>query len=209
MRIDEILCKKQLDVEIFLDDVHSSQNNSAILRSCDAVGVLNVYYASRNNQDIKIHKTITQGSHRWVSRERIEYTQRVSFTENKKAQGKQVIVTAPDKQAISFRKVDFCKPTLLIVGNEKNGVSPEILALADERVSIPMMGMAQSLNVSVATAIILYEIQRQREEASMYTKPQLSKKERDKIKNIWLYRDSIARRSKGEISVSQKPWLDW
>ena len=208
-RIDEILRCKQPDLQIFLDDVHSSQNNSAILRSADAVGVLSLYYSCRDDLDVKIHKTITQGAHRWVGRERVDYDQRVDLIKSKRAEGMQVIVTALDDHAVSFREVDFTKPTLLVVGNEKEGVSQEVIALADQTIIIPMMGMVQSLNVSVATAITLYEAQRQREEAGMYAQSRLSEDEIAEIKDAWLYRDSVARRSKGDIPTKAKLWEDW
>jgi len=208
-RIDEILRRKQPDLQIFLDDVHSSQNNSAILRSADAVGVLSLYYSNRDDLDVKIHKTITQGAHRWVARERIDYVKRVDFIKAKRAEGMQVIVTALDGQAVGFRKVDFTKPTLLVVGNEKEGVSEDVIALADQTIIIPMMGMVQSLNVSVATAITLYEAQRQRETAGMYAQSRLSEEEIAEIKDTWLYRDSVARRSKGALPTKIKLWEDW
>ena len=208
-RIDEILRRKQPDLQIFLDDVHSSQNNSAILRSADAVGVLSLYYSNRDDLDVKIHKTITQGAHRWVGRERVDYDQRVDMIKSKRSEGMQVIVTALDDRAVSFREVDFTKPTLLVVGNEKEGVSQEVIALADQTIIIPMMGMVQSLNVSVATAITLYEAQRQREEAGMYAQNRLSEEEIAEIKDAWLYRDSVARRSKGNIPTKPKLWEDW
>jgi tRNA (guanosine-2'-O-)-methyltransferase len=208
-RIEEILRRKQPDLQLFLDDVHSSQNNSAIMRSADAVGVLHLFYSGRDDQDVKIHKTITQGAHRWVSRERITYNERVTFVRKKQAEGMQVIVTALDADAVSFREVDFTRPTLLVVGNEKNGVSQELISIADQTIVIPMMGMVQSLNVSVATAITLYEAQRQRDNAGMYDTPRLTAKEIEQIKDAWLYRDSVARRSKGEIPTTGKLWLDW
>ncbi len=208
-RIDEILRRKQPDLQIFLDDVHSSQNNSAILRSADAVGVLSLYYSCRDDLDVKIHKTIAQGAHRWVSRERVDYDQRMDLINSKRSEGMQVIVTALDDHAVSFREVDFTKPTLLVVGNEKEGVSQEVTALADQTIIIPMMGMVQSLNVSVATAITLYEAQRQREEAGMYAQSRLSEDEIAEIKDAWLYRDSVARRSKGNIPTKAKLWEDW
>lgn len=92
-------------------------------------------------------------------------------------------------------------PTIIIVGNEKDGVSKEVLALADKTILIPMKGMVQSLNVSVATALILYEAQRQLEINGNYKEPQLLEKERTKIKEGWIFRDTVARRSKGRIAL--------
>ena len=87
------------------------------------------------------------------------------------------------------------------MGNEKEGVSDEIIAEATDVIVIPMEGMVQSLNVSVATALILYEAQRQLENAGMYNTPQISLEKRESIKADWVYRDTIARRSKGQIAL--------
>ena len=87
------------------------------------------------------------------------------------------------------------------MGNEKEGVSPEVIEMADEVIIIPMLGMAQSLNVSVATALILYEAQRQLENAGRYDTPLLSPEKADEIKAAWIYRDTVARRSNGQIAL--------
>ncbi len=200
-RIDNTLRYKQPTLQVFLDDVHSSQNLSAILRSCDGVGVLDLYYHTSENRDLRIHKTITQGAHHWINRMRVESDKRAYFLKAKQKNGYQVIVTHLNKKAVGYREVDYTKPTVIVVGNEKEGVSEEIIALADEVVIIPMQGMVQSLNVSVATALLLYEVQRQREKAGQYSEPQLSPIEREKIKEAWIYRDTIVRRSKGKINL--------
>ena len=159
-RIDDILLHKQPSLQLFLDDVHNSQNLSAILRSCDGVGVLDLYYSTVNDKDLRIHKTITQGAHHWVNRQRIVQNERCQFLKEKQEKGFQVVVTYFSENAVSFRTVDYSKPTILVMGNEKEGVSSEIVALADVVVIIPMQGMVQSLNVSVAAALILYEAER-------------------------------------------------
>jgi len=200
-RIDDSLSRKQPSLQIMLDNVHSSQNLSAIIRSCDAVGVLDIYYSTKENETLRIHKTITQGAHRWTRRYRMNDVDKVAFLKEKKAQGFQVVVTHLEERAVSFRDIDYSKPTLLVMGNEKEGVSPEVIEIADEIIIIPMQGMVQSLNVSVATALILYEAQRQLENAGRYDEPILSEKEREEIKAAWIYRDTVARRSKGQIPL--------
>ena len=203
-RIDESLLRKQPTLQVMLDNVHSSQNLSAIIRSCDAVGVLDIYYTTKENESLRIHKTITQGAHRWTHRYRINYDHKVKFLKQKKAQGFQVVVTHLEERAVSFRQIDYTKPTLLVMGNEKDGVSSEIVEMADEVIIIPMQGMVQSLNVSVATALILYEAERQLENAGRYNTPLLSEDKRDEIKAAWVYRDTIARKSKGQIPLEFK-----
>jgi len=200
-RIEEILLRKQPTLQVMLDGVHSSQNLSAILRTCDGAGVLHFYYNTQENRDLRIHKTITQGAHRWVERMRIDNEDRVHFLQQKQKEGFQIVVTHLEQRAVSFREVDYTKPTILVMGNEKEGVSSEVAALADEVIIIPMQGMVQSLNVSVATALILYEAERQLENAGSYAVPQLSNEQRENMRDAWLYRDVIARRSKGKIPL--------
>jgi len=200
-RIDTLLSRKQPMFQVMLDNVHSSQNLSAIIRSSDAVGVLDIYYSTKKNESLRIHKTITQGAHRWTHRYRMHDAHKAAFLQQKKAQGFQIVVTHLEERAVSFRDIDYTKPTLLVMGNEKEGVSAEVIAEADEVIIIPMQGMVQSLNVSVATALILYEAQRQLENAGRYDSPVLSPEKREEIKAAWVYRDTIARRSKGEIAL--------
>jgi len=200
-RIDDSLSRKQPTLQVMLDNVHSSQNLSAIIRSSDAVGVLDIYYSTKENETLRIHKTITQGAHRWTHRHRMNDADKVSFLKQKKGEGFQIVVTHLESRAVSFREVDYAKPTLLVMGNEKEGVSPEVIAQADEVIIIPMQGMVQSLNVSVATALILYEAQRQLENAGRYDTPQISLEKREEIKEAWVYRDTVARRSKGQIAL--------
>jgi len=206
-RIKEILTRKQPLLQVMLDNVHSSQNLSAIIRSSDAVGVLDIYYSTKEDETLRIHKTITQGAHRWTHRYRINDRDKVAFLKQKKSEGFQVVVTHLEERAISFREVDYTKPTLLVMGNEKEGVSPEVIAQADKIIIIPMQGMVQSLNVSVATALILYEAQRQLENSGCYDTPRLSMDKREEIKNDWIYRDTIARKSKGQIPLEFKEEL--
>jgi len=200
-RIDDALTRKQPTLQVMLDNVHSSQNLSAVIRSADAVGVLDIYYSTKVNETLRIHKTITQGAHRWTHRYRMNDADKVAFLKQKKEQGFQVVVTHLEERALSYREIDYTKPTLLVMGNEKEGVSPEVIAHADEVIIIPMQGMVQSLNVSVATALILYEAQRQLENAGRYDTPQISLEKREEIKEAWVYRDTIARRSKGQIAL--------
>ena len=203
-RIDNLLSKKQPDLQVMLDNVHSSQNLSAIIRSADAVGILDIYYSTKENESLRIHKTITQGAHRWTHRYRLNDDYKVAFLKEKKKQGFQVVVTHLEDRAVSFRQIDYTKPTLLVMGNEKDGVSAEIVNLADEVIIIPMQGMVQSLNVSVATGLVLYEAQRQLEDAGRYDTSTLTHEKKEEIKAEWIYRDTIARKSKGQISSEFK-----
>ena len=113
------------------------------------------------------------------------------FYRNLKQQWYQIVVTSLEKDSIDFRKVDYTKPTLIVVWNELDWISEESRKYADYKVIIPMYWMVQSLNVSVATAVILYEAQRQREEAWFYSKPTFPQNLIDEILKKWAYYDII------------------
>ncbi|MNY10968.1 tRNA (guanosine(18)-2'-O)-methyltransferase [compost metagenome] len=85
-----------------------------------------------------------------------------------KAAGMQILATHLSDKAVDFREIDYTRPTCILMGQEKTGITQEALDLADRDIIIPMIGMVQSLNVSVASALILYEAQRQRQNAGMY-----------------------------------------
>ncbi len=201
--MDRVLSLKQPSLKLFLDNIHDSHNLSAIVRSCDGVGILELYYTHHDNTHFRTHKTITQGAHRWVNRFKINENEKVQFLKQKQAEGFQILVTHLDEDAVTFTEVDYTLPTVIIVGNEKEGVSKELIMIADKTIKIPMQGMVQSLNVSVATALVLYEAQRQREVAGMYASPQLSLTKREEMKKMWIYRDTVARRSKGHIKLTE------
>ena len=91
------------------------------------------------------------------------------------------------EDAVDFRTIDYTQPTVLLVGSELFGVSEQAAQSSDQHIIIPMLGMVQSLNVSVATAIILYEAQRQRELAGFYKERQLDDSQCEFLRFAWLH----------------------
>ncbi|NPA57879.1 MAG: tRNA (guanine-N2)-dimethyltransferase [Aquificae bacterium] len=198
-RIKKVLEKRQKDLQVFSDNITNPHNFSAILRTCDAVGVLNLYYTYYGEEEL-INQQITMGSHKWVFYRKVE--DRETFLKKKKEEGYQIVATYLSDSSIHFREVDYTVPTLIVVGNEIEGVDRQVLEYADKQIVIPMYGMAQSLNVSVATGIILYEAQRQREEKGMYDRPTLSQEEMERIIKKWSVDDVISQK-KMESSLKQ------
>jgi len=192
-KIRKVLEKRQKNLQVFTDDVKNQHNFSAILRTCDATGVLYMYYRF-SGQGSLINEEITMGSHKWVIHQEVESIDK--FFKQKKEEGFQILATYLSEDSVDFRSIDYTKPTLLVVGNEVQGVSNEVLKYADKKIIIPMYGMAQSLNVSVATAVILYEAQRQRAEKGMYDTPSLSEKEIKQIIKKWAVDDVIKQKMK-------------
>jgi tRNA (guanosine-2'-O-)-methyltransferase len=193
-RLVEILLRRQKDLILFSENVKNEHNFSAIIRTCDAVGVLNIYYTYDGNKTKIYNEHITMGSHKWVFLHRVENA--VETLKGFKEKGFQVVATRLVGNSIHYREVDYTKPTVIVVGNELQGVSEEVASVADYNVVIPMYGMAQSLNVSVATAVILYEAERQRSAKGFYDKPQLSLEEIKQILQKWAYEDVILDRKR-------------
>jgi tRNA (guanosine-2'-O-)-methyltransferase len=104
-----------------------------------------------------------------------------------KGRGFRVLAAHPGPDAVDVRDADFTEPTALMMGAELLGLSAEALALADQRISIPMVGMAQSFNVSVATALLLFEAFRQREAAGMYDESRIDPEDSERILFEWAY----------------------
>ena len=176
-RINDMLALRQTDLTVLLEEVHKPHNVSAIIRSCDAVGVQNVHTVWF--EKVATIRPISMGAHDWIdihSHRTVE-----DAITQLKGEGKQVLVTHLSDTAIDFRAVDYTKPTAIIFGQERFGATEQAIAQADQDIVIPMMGMTQSLNVSVAAALILYEAQRQRQDAGMYQNTQLPEALRQRI----------------------------
>lgn len=168
--IQRMLHHRQTDLTVCLEDVHKAHNVSAIIRSCDAVGINRIHGVYEEPADLK--KPTSMGSHNWVYS-----TQHTSISDaitHLKQQKMQILVTHLADDAIDFREIDYTQPTAIVLGQEKTGVTQEAVDLADQKIVIPMVGIVQSLNVSVAAALILYEAQRQRQKAGLYDIKHLS-----------------------------------
>lgn len=184
-RVVEVLNARQPDLTVVLDGVHKPHNLSAIVRTCDAVGVLDVHAVQRDGVKLPVLNGTAQGSGRWVRVQR-----HPSFAEAHgllKQQGYQTLAAHLSDQAVDFRSIDFTQPTAVILGAEKFGVDERTADLVDRHIIIPMHGMVESLNVSVANALILYEAQTQRERAAMYDASRLPDGEYQSLLFQWLH----------------------
>ncbi|WP_371862146.1 TrmH family RNA methyltransferase [Meiothermus hypogaeus] len=198
-----VLDKRQPDLTVLLERVHKPHNFSAILRSCDAVGVLEAYAipAKHGIPDLdepeglslqgKTYNETSGSAAKWVGLHLHEDT--VSAFTHLKARGFQVLAAHFSERAVDYRVADYTRPTCILLGTEKWGVSPEAAELSDGHIQIPMMGMVQSLNVSVAAAVILFEAQRQRIQAGFYEQPRLSPEHYEAVLRSWVARHERGR----------------
>ncbi len=167
-RIKQVLQHRQDDICVVLDETHKVHNLSAIMRTCDAVGVPAMHAVETNDQAMRTYRATAQGSQCWVSLYIHEKTQKKALINMVKSQGKKILAAHFSNTAVDFTTIDFSQPFALVMGAEKHGVSHEMAQLADAHIIVPMHGMVASLSVSVACAIILYEMQRQRRYKKMY-----------------------------------------
>lgn len=177
-RINAMLDQRQPDLTVCMEGVHKNHNLAAVVRTADAIGVSDVH-AIWKNETMRVSGGSAAGSQNWIDVH--NYTATEDAIGELKKQGMQVLVTNLSDTAVDFREIDYTKPTAIILGQEKFGASEQALALADQDIIIPMVGMVQSLNVSVACSVVLYEAQRQRQAAGLYNKPRISHERRQRM----------------------------
>tara|TARA_B100001094_G_C18195006_1_gene810122 strand:- start:3757 stop:4440 length:684 start_codon:yes stop_codon:yes gene_type:complete len=170
-RITAMLNNRQVDLTVCLEMVHKSNNLAAIVRTADAVGVHQVHTIWPQKK-MRISGHTATGSQKWVDIQ--AHTSTDEAIAQLRTQNMQIVVTHLSDASVDYRSIDYTKPTAILMGQEKHGITEEALEQADHQVIIPMVGMVQSLNVSVATALILYEAQQQRKKAQMYGACQLN-----------------------------------
>jgi tRNA (guanosine-2'-O-)-methyltransferase len=187
-RIRSVLSRRQPDLTVVLENIHDPHNVSAILRSCDAVGVLRAHavYTVEEPPAGAFARQTSASAAKWVDVER--HVSVVACYETLREAGFQILVTSLGPDSRSLDEWDLTAPTALILGNEMRGVSAEAREQADGAIAIPMMGMVQSLNVSVACAVCLYEAHRQRWAAGAYDEAKLDAAALLTLEEDWLRR---------------------
>ncbi len=172
-RLQKILSlveKRQHDLTVVLENVHDPHNISAVLRTCDAVGVgeLHILYTDPKLQRrrYKPGKRTSSGSKKWVKIHR--YLDLDQCVKELRKRYHRILVTHLGVAARDLYAYDLTTSTALVFGNEHDGVSAAFTAVADGTMHIPQVGMVDSLNISVACAVVLYEAFRQRRDREMY-----------------------------------------
>lgn len=182
-RLRAALDRRQPDLTVVMDRTHKSHNIAAVMRTADAVGIHRIHAVAV--QELPRHHMIAGGVSKWVRIRRHEAL--VPALGELTREGFALAVAHVDDQALDYREVDYTRPTAIVLGRELHGVAPEALEHAAVRIAIPMQGLVESLNVSVAAALILFEARRQREAAGMYRGPRLPAGEYERTLFEWAY----------------------
>lgn len=184
-KFQQVLSQRQADLAIVMENVHDPHNISAVMRTCDAVGIQDIYVI---NSVIPKHAYFgpksSSSAAKWLSIH--QFTSIEECIPVLKAKYQKIYTTHLSTDAVDLYAVDFAKESIaLVFGNEHDGVSEEMRNHADGNIIIPQVGMIKSLNISVACAISIYEAYRQKKNAGHYDQPSLSEERMAEITEVW------------------------
>lgn len=183
-----VIARRQPDLTVVLENVHDPHNIAAVLRSCDAVGAMTVHVVMTRepNATKKFSRKVSGSAAKWI--EVVEHDSIEDCYRVLRQGGFQVLATALGKESVDLYHADMVQPVALVLGNEMDGLSDAAIDGADRTVFIPMMGMVESVNISVAASVALFEALRQRLAAGRYAEPQLDEGTRAQMLVDWLKR---------------------
>lgn len=183
-KFKNVIGKRQPDLTVVLENVHDPHNISAVLRTCDAVGIQEIYVIDTvHPKPKKYGKKSSSSAIKWVDIN--FYNNQETCMKELKRKYEKIYATKLTKTSTSLFRLDLTGSTALLFGNEKDGLTDEILAYTDGNFVIPQVGMIPSLNISVACAIALYEAYRQRTQQGMYDSQKLSAEAYEAIFQKW------------------------
>ena len=183
-RLTSVLNKRQPDLTVVLENVFDPHNISAVMRTCDAVGIQDIFIL---NTKIPPHKKwgakSSSSAAKWLSIHQFTNADEC-FTELRKRY-KKIYTTHLSTDAVGLHELNLTEPVALVFGNEHSGVSEEIIAMADGNFIIPQVGIIKSLNISVACAVSLYEAYRQKNNAGHYAQSKLEGERLEGLREEW------------------------
>ncbi|MCX6318305.1 MAG: RNA methyltransferase [Bacteroidetes bacterium] len=183
-RLTAVLDKRQSNITVVLENVFDPHNISAVMRTADAVGLQDIYIL---NTKIPRHKKwgakSSSSAAKWLTIHQFDNAEEC-FSSLRKSYST-ILTTHLSSDAVSLHQLDLTQSIALVFGNEHSGVSEEIRALADGNFIIPQVGIIQSLNISVACAVTLYEAFRQKTNAGHYEKRGLDEQRYTKLQEEW------------------------
>lgn len=183
-KIIAVASARQDSLRLVLENVHDPHNVSAVFRSCDAVGIPKVSLIYNIEKYPKIGTKSSASAFKWVQKEK--FTEVKDCYQTLHEEGFTILASSLKPNSLNLYEIDLTKKVALVFGNEHRGISEEAENLADNIFYIPMQGMVQSLNISVAAAVTLYEAMRQRMLNGFYTQPNENPELLERRINDWL-----------------------
>ena len=187
-RLKSVLDKRQNDITVVLENVFDPHNISAVMRTCDAIGIQEIFVL---NNRIPRHKKwgprSSSSAAKWLTVHQFTDIDDCFAVLRKKYS--RIVATHLGTESVDVYELDFTRKIALVFGNEHSGVSEDILPLTDGNFIIPQVGMIQSLNISVACAVTLYEAFRQKKMAGHYNQRKLNEPEFQGLWNEWSFKN--------------------
>ncbi|HNA17705.1 MAG TPA: RNA methyltransferase, partial [Ferruginibacter sp.] len=187
-RLTSVLNKRQPDITVVLENVFDPHNISAVMRTCDAVGLQDIYIL---NTKIPRHKKwgarSSSSAAKWLTIH--QYTDAAECFAELRKHYRKIYTTHLSSDAARLYQLNLAEPVALVFGNEHSGVSEEIIAMADGNFIIPQVGIIRSLNISVACAVTLYEAFRQKSLAGHYDQVKLEGEKLQRLRTEWGFLD--------------------
>lgn len=189
-RLSDVLNKRQPNLTVVLENVFDPHNISAVMRTCDAVGIQDIYIL---NTQIAPHKKwgarSSSSAAKWLTVHQFTDVDEC-FKELRKNYDK-IYLTHLSNEAVELYQLNLTERVALVFGNEHSGVSDDLLQRCDGNFIIPQVGIIKSLNISVACAVTLYEAFRQKQQAGHYNHPQLKPEEMNTLRAAWGFQDEV------------------
>jgi tRNA (guanosine-2'-O-)-methyltransferase len=183
-KLIKVLLRRQANITVVMENVHDPHNISAVMRTCDAVGIQDMYIL---NTKIPRHKKwgskSSSSAAKWLTVH--QYTDTETCFAHLRKNYHRIYATHLSSDAINLYDIDFTKSIALIFGNEHDGVSKQIKDMVDASFMIPQVGIIQSLNISVACAVTIYEAFRQKKIAHHYDRASLAEHRINKLMAEW------------------------
>ena len=179
-----VIKNRQTNLTVVMENVNDPHNISAVMRTCDAVGIQDLYIL---NTKIAKHDYFgvksSSSAAKWLTVH--QFTDAKACFEALRKNYNKIYTTHLSSDAVSLYDIDFTDSVALVFGNEHDGVSEETIAMADGNFIIPQLGFIQSLNISVACAVSISEAHRQKMAAGHYKEQSMSKERQDALLRDW------------------------
>ena len=201
----KVLEERTRHFTVVLEDIFQPHNSSAVIRSCDIFGVQDVHVI-QNKYSSKVSRHVAKGSQKWLDIKK--YNQSATNTQDcldtLRNDGYQIIATTPHNESCYLHEFDITKKAAFVFGVEKEGVSEYTMSQVDGFLKIPMVGFTESLNISVAAAIILQDITTKLRASNVPWK--LSSQEKELLYFEWVQKSikSIEKISERYISLEKE-----
>ena len=183
-RMLSVIKNRQTNLTVVMENVNDPHNISAVMRTCDAVGIQDIYVL---NTKIAKHDYFgvksSSSAAKWLTVH--QFTNVADCFAALRKNYNKIYTTHLSSDAVSLYELDFTDSVALVFGNEHDGVSAESIAMADGNFIIPQLGFIQSLNISVACAVSIYEAHRQKNAAGHYDKQYMTMDRQETLLRDW------------------------